>query len=154
MRRSRTRAVLYAVGCGTLLGCGAVFFFIVELLRHDVNAQAYGFWNTILTMVPGTLILGLLFSLPSALALVVTMAGLNRDVGNVLAPWKWAVGGAIVATPVAWLFGELLREPLFAVPSAHMLMFVFGAVSGLAARWGYRETDDGSLDRNAATTAS
>ncbi|RJY08751.1 hypothetical protein [Aurantiacibacter aquimixticola] len=124
-----------ALGCGVVLvGLGFVSYgqpWYGEGAQGSVVAISYA--------APGVLMLGLLFTVPSALALVFTITGIHRDVGDMLAPWKWAVGGLLAAVPTAWLFGAIFREDLFDFPSVHLVLLVFGAISGLAARIGYRE---------------
>ena len=154
MHRSRLRSVCYAVATGMLLGCGSVLgLFLTAQPTYATEAMG-GQAGMLALMLPGTVMLGLLFTLPSACALVFTMAGLRRSGFDILAPWQWAAGGLLASIPVAWLFGLMLQETLFDLPSAHMILLGFGALSGLAARWGYREVADDSFERNAATTAS
>ncbi|KLE35703.1 hypothetical protein [Aurantiacibacter luteus] len=154
MHRSRLRSVCYAVATGMLLGCGSVLGIFLLATPGYANEATGGTAGMLALMMPGTIFLGLLFTLPSACALVFTMAGIQRSGIDVLAPWRWALGGFLASLPVAWLFGFMLRESLFDLPSAHMILLGFGVLSGLAARWGYREVADDNFERNAATTVS
>ena len=154
MHRSRLRSVIYAMFTGMLLGCGGVIGFALSASPSPASEVMGGAAGLVATMLPGVFFLGVLFTAPSALALVFTMAGLRRSGLDVLAAWQWAIGGFVAAIPVALFFGLMLREGLFHLPSVHMAMLGFGVLSGLAARWGYREVAEDSLSRKPSTTAS
>ena len=139
-----------------VLGCGAVFTLIgmagwnLPLFKGPAAGAAF----TVANAVPGVLFLGVLFCVPTALILVVTMARLMRwraVFGNM---WLWGLAGAVTAAPIAALFGAMFAEKLFNVPSIHTTLLALGFVCGLAGRWGYRLIPDQPLPENPATTAS
>ena len=138
------------------LGCGVVLF-ALAFASYGLPYYGEGAQGSIVAIsyaIPGVIMLGLIFTVPSALALVFTITGIHRDVGDMLAPWKWAVGGLLAAVPTAWLFGAIFREDLFDFPSVHLVLLAFGAISGLAARIGYREVPAETNGANASTIRS
>ena len=140
-RRSRLRAIVYAMFTGMLVGCGTVLalFFAVGDNTPYLADQGGG--------------IGLMTGAIPAIVLVLAMAGIMRDVPGGGSPFAWALAGTIIAAPVAWLFGAIFREDVFEFPSVHVTLLVRGAVCGLAARFGYREVAVDSVSRNPSTTA-
>jgi len=140
-----------------VLGGGTVLAVAAYIGAAQPVPEARGAEGALLGLsyaLPATILLSLLFTVPSALALVFAMAGLRRRGLTMLSPWGWAVGGVVVAIPVAWMFGAMFREDPFELQSVHMALLGFGLLSGLAARWGYREVASDSAERNVATTSS
>ena len=135
MRRSGTRAFFYAYAMAMLLGCGTVLGLFAISPNAFVMAEHPA---ALVSMLPGLLMLGSLFAVPSAVVLVVIRRRIMRAIPEAIHPAAWGLGGMAVALPTAWLFGALLGEEPLAVPSFHTALLAFGMAAGLAARLGYR----------------
>ena len=157
LRRSRLRAFAYAVALGMALGCGIGLALLLPVAYGEGSYwggnESPGILAGLSMALPGVTMLGMIFTVPSALLLVLPLAGLERSgLGWALHPLAWGVWGALCAVPQAWLFGAGFNETLFEVPSAHMILLAIGLVCGLAGRWGYREVAE-ELSKNPSTIA-
>jgi len=152
--RSRARAVFYAMGTGMAVGCGFVLTGIGLSWSGPYYEQFGGPLAGVIQAIPGVFLLGVLFTLPSALFLVLTLAAAMRRASWAAHPVAWGVVGMIASAPAAWLFGAMFGEKLFEVPSTHTVLLALGFVCGLVGRWGYREVvDPRRLEENPSMTA-
>jgi hypothetical protein len=152
--RSRARAVLYAMGTGMAVGCGFVLTGIGMSWSGPYYEQFGGPAAGVIQAIPGTFLLGVLFTLPNALFLVLTLAAVMRRASWASHPILWGIVGTIAAAPAAWLFGAAFGEEFFEVPSAHTILLALGFVCGLMGRWGYRDVGNPqNFEENPSTTA-
>jgi len=152
--RSRARAVLYAMGTGMAAGCGFVLTGIGMSWSGPYYEQFGGPLAGVIQAIPGAFLLGVLFTLPSALLLVLTLAAAMRRASWAAHAVVWGVMGMIAAAPTAWLFGAMFGEEPFEVPSAHTVLLALGFACGLMGRWGYREVGEPqSFEEKPSTTA-
>ena len=139
-----------------LVGCGATLALVIA-----PGAGTRGYWGgeepnilfALMAALPGVSLLGILFTVPSALLLVLPLASAARKGARwALDPILWGVWGTVCAIPQAWFFFAAFSERLFDVPSIHVALLVLGYACGLAGRWGYREVAE-SVSENPSTIA-
>ncbi len=136
----------YSVFAGALTGLAlAIAGMLAVLLSQDGPGPQEGALALVLLLLHGTVLIGSVFAFPTALAMVLTLAGLFRWWPQLDRAWFWALAGVVFTMPTAFffnLFDSPFPEPPGGLHLGPLWWFglALGGLSGLSA-WKFGRLD-------------
>lgn len=141
-RLNRTKATLIGAVTGMILGVGIAIAIMTMAAGSSAAFQKHGLTGAsfIAMALPGSLLIGLIFALPTSAAMVFSVSALSKKWSAFDKPTAWIVVSALFTSPTAYLFSSLQGgADRFALVSIWSFVLLIGAFAGFTA-WFFRHT--------------
>lgn len=139
---SRGKAIFAGALAGIAIGvCGAV------ITGMTIAGKSNSFTDQDLTgltfalfVLPGSLLIGAIFALPTSATMVFAITALSRKLRFLDSALAWTMAGVLFTSPTAYLFSDLQAGPhRFGLISIWSFLLMLGAIAGFVA-WLFRFT--------------